>query len=261
MNIKLWDTTTGQQRAFLVHPGGVRSVAYSPNGETLASAGWDKTVRLWDVTTGKQQVALPHSDALRSLAFSPDGKTLASGSEDGTVKLWNTATWREEITLHGHAGPVICLSFSPDGKTLASASAWGEDHGVLNLWDMSPKPARSRHRLAGASTMAFAPNGKTLATAHDGSFKLWDIATGQQRAASHGPKAGITALAFSPDERYVAAGGVDRTLWLWEVASGEERSQSGASRRDSIRRVLPGRKDLGFGQRRRDRQSRGHRGD
>jgi WD40 repeat protein len=80
------------------HTASVRSVAFSPDGTTLASGSWDDTIRLWDVNTG-QTIGEPlqgHADWVRSVAFSPDGQTLASGSYDETVRLWDVATALEE---------------------------------------------------------------------------------------------------------------------------------------------------------------------
>ena len=104
------------------HTEEVYSVAFSPDGKTLASGDADSTVRLWDVAA-HQPIAAPltgHTDAVDSVAFSPDGKTLASGSIDGTVRLWDVATGRQIGTLPtGHTGLVSSVAFSPDGKTLA----------------------------------------------------------------------------------------------------------------------------------------------
>jgi WD40 repeat protein len=86
---KLQDTLKG-------HTNWVMSVAFSPDGKTLASASVDQTIKLWDVATGKEQATLKgHTEVVFSVAFSPDGKRLASGSKDGTIKLWDVAVSKQ----------------------------------------------------------------------------------------------------------------------------------------------------------------------
>jgi len=91
--VRLWNAVTGQHKKTLTaHTGGVRSVAFSPDGTTIASGSWDGTVRLWHVVTGQHKKTLTaHTSSVDSVAFSPDGTTLASGSYDGTVLLWRLA--------------------------------------------------------------------------------------------------------------------------------------------------------------------------
>ena len=133
------------------HTGPVRSVAFSPDGRTLATGGDHNTVILWDTADRARPARLPLPRAGRtntpaSVAFSPDGRTLATGSFQGTVILWDMTDPARPARLGqpvtGHTGPVLSVAFSPDGRTLATG---GTDKKVI-LWDVTdrarPRPPR-----------------------------------------------------------------------------------------------------------------------
>src|SRR5262249_30934673 len=104
-------------------PGTLVSVAWSPDGKRLATAGGDRTARVWDAATAQNLFTLfGHSQLVNTVAWSPDGRRLATGSWDQTAKVWDAATGNELATLSGHSKMVICVAWSPDGKRLATAS-------------------------------------------------------------------------------------------------------------------------------------------
>ena len=152
-------------------------MAFSPDGQRLASASYDQTVKIWDSATGKELFALKgHAGTVWSVAFSPDGQRLASASWDQTVKIWDSATGKELFALKGHAGPVRSVAFSPDGQRLASAS----DDQTVKIWDSATgKELLAFKGYAGwVLSVAFSPDGQRLASANmDGSIHLWETAS------------------------------------------------------------------------------------
>ncbi len=201
------------------HTRAANSVAFSPDGATLASVSDDGTLKLWDVATRTGVATLEgHTGAVNSVAFSPDGATLASGSDGGTLKLWDVATRTGVATLEGHTGAVNSVAFSPDGATLAS----GSDDGTLKLWDVAA--IQEKHTLTGhaasVSSVAFSSDGNTLASASgDGTVRLWDVASRTEVVTLEGDTRGMTSIAFSPDGTMLAAGSRGSTIMLWDVAS------------------------------------------
>ena len=112
----------------------VYSVAFSPDGRTLATGGSNSPVRLWDVDTQKQlgKPLLGHFGPVYSVAFSPDGHTLATGGYDSTVRLWDVRTQTQLGQPLHHRNIVNTLAFSPDGRTLVT----GDSTKTVRLWDV-----------------------------------------------------------------------------------------------------------------------------
>jgi WD40 repeat protein/serine/threonine protein kinase len=207
------------------HDSAVFTVAFSPDGKTLASGDWDGNVKLWDVSTGQERASLPgHQRWVTRLAFTPDGKSLVSSGGDACVKLWDVATSEERASFPGpvHARSV---AVSPDGRTLAA----GWESGAVQLWDLATGQTRTlAETLHGpAVALSFAPDGKTLAagTSHSNRcLQLWDLTREPPSSVTRVGVNGIHALAFSPDSKLVATGGFGGLVRLIDVASGQQQA-------------------------------------
>jgi len=238
--IIVWDLMTAPHLGQILvgHTDWVESLAFSPDGRTLASGSCkqryaiyknDKNcdqseIYLWDLVT-RQPLGNPLVDEsgwVRSLAFSPDGKILASGTDSNVIAMWNVVT-RSRLDLGGPVLPTRSVTFSPDGKVLASGSGT-----IIVLWDVAAgKPLgqllseydSASGYVSAVESVVFSPNGKMLASGNsDGTIILLDVATRQiigQPLKGHTDA--VHSVAFSPDGKTLASASEDNTIILWDV--------------------------------------------
>jgi WD40 repeat protein len=181
-SVRLWDAATGAALLQLQVPGcKVNSVAFAPDGKTLAAAvnkragvPADKIggghediagrgeIHLWDASSGAERAVLTGLRGMAlSVAFTPDGRTLASGGGDwdqfGEVALWDAATGRCRFVLQGHASWVEGVAFSPDSRTLVTVGGAGS-LGELKLWDLTGRAAAGPVQLTPAALPGSGPS-------------------------------------------------------------------------------------------------------
>jgi WD40 repeat protein/tRNA A-37 threonylcarbamoyl transferase component Bud32 len=210
------------QRTLRGHTSRVTSVAFSPDGNRLASGSADNTVKVWDARTGLETLTLKgHSGQVNCVAFSPDGKRLVSSSDDDTIKVWDAQTGRETITLNRHNGSVRSVAFSPDGKRLVS----GEWDGAIVVRDAQTgkETFTLKAHTQPVNSIAFSADGKRLVSCSgDNTVKVWDTQTGKETLTLRAPTTMPNSVAFSPNGKWLVSGGEDGTIKVWDAHTGQE---------------------------------------
>ena len=207
-------------KTLIGHTAAVVSIAFSPDGKTIASGSWDSTIRLWDVATSRHlHTLIGHTSDIQSVSFSHDGQTLASGSSDKTIRLWDVATSRHLHTLIGHTSDIQSVSFSPDGQTIASGGGWD----TIRLWDAKTGAHKRTHtgHTSWVNSVSFSPDGLMLASGSwDTTIRLWDSKTGTHiRTLTGHTVGGVWCVVFSPDGQTIASGEAG-TIRLWDAKTG-----------------------------------------
>lgn len=237
--VELCDVRTGKiLRTFAGHSQiETCATVFSPDGKLLASAGRDSEIRVWDVATGTLRHRIEGTPAI-ALAFAPDSRTLASGGCDKTIRLWNADTGHLRRLLKRHSDCVTTLAFSPDGKSIASGSCDWVNHRGRNtaefawrdpgcdsqwkLWDTtSGELKRTVTEPGRLLSLAFAPDGKSLACAIGKDIRLYDLRAESPGRVVTSYDFDATSVAFTPDGAAVISGNHDQTVKRVSLATGK----------------------------------------
>jgi AAA-like domain/WD domain, G-beta repeat len=234
---------TWEKNRLIGHKGRVNSVAFSPDGEMIASGSDDKTIKLWDKNGGLSTTILAHDDEITSVIFSKDGQTIASSSDDRTVKIWTSKgkylrTFEkdpkvpvEKLEINkksltsaekkcqqssddhaGHADKILSIAFSPTEQKLASASC----DTTIKLWNLDGKLLQTfKGHTARVNSVVFNPDGKSLVSGSlDNNVILWDL---NGRILNKLRGTDINSVAFSPDGETLVVGNGNGQIQQWEV--------------------------------------------
>jgi WD40 repeat protein len=215
--IEIYQRNGAHQKTISGNNSRIWSLAFSPNGNLLASAHDDNTARLWTQNGKLVSTLKGHKGIVRGVVFSLNGRFIATASDDKTVKIW-THDGKIITTLEGHINAVLGVAFSPDGQIIASASSdktiklWNKDGKLLKTLDGHSDEVRS---------VAFSPDGKLLASASsDKTIKLWKrdlIKEFILDKTFEGHTAVVSKVAFSPDGQTIASASWDSTVKLWNL--------------------------------------------
>ena len=238
-DVRIFDVATRRESIRLTrHRGSGRSVAFSPEGKLLATAGWHAPTALWDPVTGKLCRQL-NSGFVDSVCFSPLGALLAIGDHDGRLVLWNVEDGSKEreidVSWRQHNGSRWSrVVFSPDGKRMATGNCDVTGHGALQLWATATgsllwkheQPKKSSQAISDAASgwvrsVAFSPDGQWLVSGQQvGTLRLWDAYTGEELREPWDLGEAVAGVACSPGGEWVAAAGVKKA-YLLDIASGK----------------------------------------
>ncbi|MEA5538634.1 WD40 repeat domain-containing protein [Limnoraphis robusta Tam1] len=204
---------------FRTDQGIIWSIAFSPDGKLLATAGEDFTIQLWDIQTGEcLQTLNKHTNCVRCVSFTNSGKWLISGSEDRTLRIWDVQTGNCLQVFEGHQQQIWTLAIDANDDYIIS----GSDDFTLKLWHL--KTGQCLRTFQGHTdwirSVVWSAEGEYIASGSiDKTVKLWDVKSGECLQTFRGHRNGVFSVVFI-DNNQLASTGLDGTIKLWNIKSG-----------------------------------------
>jgi WD40 repeat protein len=211
-------------RSLKGHSYTIYDLAFSPDGERLASASHDSTVRIWDVKTGESLKTLRgHSEPVHGVAWSADGKQVVSGALDKTARIWSVETGDTTAVLREHQGQIMTVGWSPDGRTVAT----GCNDRAIRLYEPNGKLRYSWPKLPNEiMSLKFAPDSKRLLYTYGSNAAppigaaILDMVRGAQLAHSSGHENSPISCVFAANGRQAVTGDSISRIRVWDSNSG-----------------------------------------
>ena len=216
---KVWDFSRQREIESLQHitdntMSQIKAVAFSPNGQRLATAG--AHVKLWNTHNWTEVTTLRHNEWVWAIAFSADGQLLAAGDANGQINVWDVQKHHLLIQLQGGTEDIGSVAFSPNNRILAAAGY----EGKIRLWQVPNWEYLGTLKTNGTvHDVSFSSDSNTLASTGYESVNLWKVESGEKIATLSGHIGWVNAVAFSPDADTLISGGDDETLRIWDLTS------------------------------------------
>ncbi len=204
------------------HTGRVTSVAWSPDGKSIASGSLDRTVQVWSANPADHFHPIiyhGHSAGVLAVTWSPDSTRVASGSIDKTVQVWHAISGEQVTQLHGHTDLVNAVAWSPDARYIASGSA----DRTVRVWDAATGKLVNIYRghQASVNAVVWSPDSRWIASgASDNTVQILEASTGNQRYTYRGHANTVSSVSWSPDGKFIASGSWDKTVQVWNASTG-----------------------------------------
>lgn len=212
--VKVWEIEKPKPLRTITVPAAVNGLSVDRLNHRLAGACGDGVVRVWDRESGREVAALTAStDPVTSVAFGDEGRLIAAGAKDGSVRLWDLTSRTAKVLGPEHTGTVVGLAFAPDGKFVVSTTERGE----VRVNEILTGAARDlRGHLMPVRGAVVSPDSERILTGGEDTYlKVWDTATGQE--LTNLMRRDVSAAAWSPDGRWVAAGSRDGRLCVYRL--------------------------------------------